>query len=76
MFGQPVSLWAPTRFSKFFGFCLFVFGFFFGFGQACGKWKFPSRGLNPLHSSDPNRCRDKVGSLTCTTRELPRLSKF
>ena len=35
-------------------------------------WKFPGRGSNPGHSSDPSCCSDIAGSLThCATRELP-----
>ena len=33
--------------------------------------KFLGQGLHPSHSSDPSRCSDNTGSLTCfTTREL------
>ena len=44
--------------------------FFFG----CSMWKFPSRGSNPHHSSDPNHCSNNGATLThCATRELLKL---
>ena len=44
---------------------------FFIFGHACHIWKFPSQGLNSIHSHDPSHSSDNTGSLTyCATREL------
>ena len=41
------------------------------FGHTCSMWKFLGQGSNPCHHSDPNRCSDNAGSLTCcATREL------
>ena len=49
------------------------FFFFFLFGHIHGMWKFPGKGLNLYHSSDPSHWGDNTGSLTCqATIVLPR----
>lgn len=48
-----------------------LFFLFFFFFCIRGVQKFPGKGSNPHHSSDPSHCGDSAKFLThCTTREL------